>query len=112
MRIGLLRMLDLKHVTGRGHVRKFVLRMRNRKLRNILPSGALFTGSDSHMTVRGPVRPYQYTMLMTPSKKFYISIFGFLSFFVLQKPIMSLVKVFRQREWQGTLRIMDVVENT
>jgi hemerythrin superfamily protein len=25
--------------------------------------------------------------------------------FVLQKPIMSLVKVFRQRELQGTLRI-------
>ena len=49
-------------------------------------------------------------MLMTPSRKFYISIY-----FVLQKPIMSLVKVFRQRELQGTLRITnefnDYVQN-
>jgi hypothetical protein len=49
-------------------------------------------------------------MLMTPSRKFYISIF-----FALQKPIMSLVKVFRQRELQGTLRITnefnDYVQN-
>ena len=34
------------HVTGRGHVRKCVLRMLNRKLRTICPSGALFTGSN------------------------------------------------------------------
>ena len=34
------------HVTGRGHVRKCVLRMLNRKLRTICPSGAFFTGSD------------------------------------------------------------------
>ena len=47
-------------MTGRDPVRKYILRMRNRKLRNILPSGALFTGSDSHMTVRGPVRPYLF----------------------------------------------------
>jgi len=36
-------------------------------------------------------------------------------FFVLQKPIISLVKVFRQRELQGTLRITnefnDYVQN-
>ena len=34
------------HVTGRVHVRKYVLRMLNRKLRTICPSGAFFTGSD------------------------------------------------------------------
>jgi hypothetical protein len=34
------------HVTGRGYVRKCVLRMLNRKLRTICPSGAFFTGSD------------------------------------------------------------------
>ena len=53
-------------------------------------------------------------MLMTPSGKFYISIF-FVFVFVLQKPIMSLDKVFRQRELQGTLRITnefnDYVQN-
>jgi hypothetical protein len=30
---------DVSHVTGRGPVRKYVLRMRNRKLRIIHPSG-------------------------------------------------------------------------
>ena len=34
------------HVTGRGHVRKCVLRILNRKLRTICPSGTFFTGSD------------------------------------------------------------------
>ena len=34
------------HVTGRGHVWKCVLRMLNRKLRTICPSGAFYTGSD------------------------------------------------------------------
>ena len=38
---------DVSHVTGSDHVRKYVLRMRNRKLRNIRPSGALLTGSDT-----------------------------------------------------------------
>jgi hypothetical protein len=33
-------------LTGRGPVRKYVLRMRIRKLRNIRPSGAFFIGSD------------------------------------------------------------------
>jgi hypothetical protein len=38
------RAIDLEpEVTGRSHVRKYVLRMRNRELRNIRPSGALFT---------------------------------------------------------------------
>ena len=34
-------------VTGRGRVRKYVMHMRNPKLRNIRPSGAFFTGSDN-----------------------------------------------------------------
>ena len=38
-------------VTGRGPVRKYVLRMRHLKLRNIRPSGAFFTGSDRHVNV-------------------------------------------------------------
>jgi hypothetical protein len=32
---------DLSHVTGNEHVRKYVLRMHNRKLRHIRPSGDL-----------------------------------------------------------------------
>jgi hypothetical protein len=31
---------DVSHVTGSDHVRKYVLRMRNRKLRHIRSSGA------------------------------------------------------------------------
>ena len=31
---------DVSNVTGSDHVRKYVLLMRNRKLRHILPSGA------------------------------------------------------------------------
>jgi hypothetical protein len=30
---------DVSHVTGSDHVRKYVLRMHNRKLRNIHPRG-------------------------------------------------------------------------
>ena len=44
---------DVNHVTGRGHARKYVLRMRNRKLRNTRPSGAYWpevTGSDVRLT--------------------------------------------------------------
>jgi hypothetical protein len=37
---------DVSHVTGSDHVRKYILRMGNRKLRNIRPSGGLLTGSD------------------------------------------------------------------
>jgi hypothetical protein len=38
-------------------VRKYVMRMRNQKLRNIRPSVAFLTGSDvSHVTGRGPVQ--------------------------------------------------------
>ena len=33
---------DVSHVTGSDHVRKYVLRMRNWKLRHILPSGAFW----------------------------------------------------------------------
>ena len=32
----------VSHVTGSDHVRKYVLRMRNWKLRHILPSGAFW----------------------------------------------------------------------
>ena len=32
---------DVSHVTGSDHVRKCILRMRNRKLRHIRPSGAI-----------------------------------------------------------------------
>ena len=46
-----VRMLDRKSRDRKGPVRKYILRMRNRKLRNIRPSGALFTGSDSHVNV-------------------------------------------------------------
>jgi hypothetical protein len=40
--IGPLRMTgsDVSHVTGSGPVRKYVLRMRNRKLCHLRPSGA------------------------------------------------------------------------
>jgi hypothetical protein len=31
---------DVSHVTGSGHVRKYVMRMRNRKLRHLRPIGA------------------------------------------------------------------------
>jgi hypothetical protein len=31
---------DVSHVTESAHVRKYVLRMRNRKLRHIRPGGA------------------------------------------------------------------------
>ena len=31
---------DISHVTGSDHVRKYVMRMRNRKLGHIRPSGA------------------------------------------------------------------------
>jgi hypothetical protein len=31
---------DISHVTGSDHVRKYVLHMRNRKLRHIRPKGA------------------------------------------------------------------------
>ena len=34
---------DVSHVTGRGPVRKYVLRMRNRKLRNRFPRFFLLT---------------------------------------------------------------------
>jgi hypothetical protein len=37
---------DVSHVIRRGPVRKYVIRMRNRKLRNIRPSEGLLTGSD------------------------------------------------------------------
>jgi hypothetical protein len=33
-------------VTGSDPVRKYIMRMRNRKLRHIRPSGGLLTGSD------------------------------------------------------------------
>jgi hypothetical protein len=37
---------DVSHVTGSDPVRKYIMRMRNRKLRHIRPSGGLLTGSD------------------------------------------------------------------
>ena len=55
-------------VTGRGHFQKYVLRMRNRKLRNIRRNSGLFTGKDvthvtgSDVTGRGHFQKYVLRM--------------------------------------------------
>ena len=92
--IGQLRMLDWKWRDRKwpeDAVRKYVLRMGNRKLRNIRPSGAFFTGSDSHVTGRDPVRPYYcffsrtfFPVLFPPyffSRTFFFRTFFFRTFF-------------------------------
>ena len=37
---------DVSHVSGSSPIRKYVLRMHNRKLHNMRPKGAFFTGSE------------------------------------------------------------------
>ena len=47
---------DVSHVTGSDNIRKYVLRMRNRKLHNIALIGPFDRKWQSHVTVRGHVR--------------------------------------------------------
>ena len=76
------------HVTGRGHVRKCVLRMLNRKLRTICPSGAFFTGSDK-VTWPEDVLPGLTIFSHTSSPPYFFPIFFFPYFFpVFFSPVL------------------------
>ena len=59
--------------------------MRNRKLRYIRPSGAFFTVSDSHVTGRGPVRPYFFPVLFFRT---FFSYFFSVLFFCTFPPVL------------------------
>ena len=52
------------------HVRKYRLRMRNRKLHNIRPSGTFFIGSNSHVTGRDPVRKRSWPEVCSAHARF------------------------------------------
>ena len=54
------------------------MRMHNRKLRNIRSSWAFFTGSDSHVTGRSPVRLYFFSRTFFFSTFFPVLIFLYL----------------------------------
>jgi hypothetical protein len=70
-------------LTGRGPVRKYVLRMRIRKLRNIRPSGAFFIGSDKITWTEEALSGLTFFPVLFVSRTFPPLLFSRTFFFVL-----------------------------